>query len=429
MSNSDMADVKERNLKLFYLNRILASIGDYLVSPFLTVYAVMIGASTSELGFFTSMNNLSSNVLQVVFGRITDRLKRRVPLIVALGIASSLIWGLVALAKTPETYILLVVIHMLLASALTPVLMALMGDLIPVSSRGVVTASINFWMSLGGLIATVASGLVMTTLGGSNGVFAIPLFSAAALGILAYTVILAIRESPRRVVVRRPILDIRSLMADINVNPGFRSLCVTQAIYTLAMSIAWPIFPVTMIRTLNASMFEVSLASVASMLSSLIAQRFAGKLCDRVGCKSLITLGRFAFALYPLAYIVAPNIYVIIVLNFILGFPSALLSTALLVFLLDTTADDLRGELTAFYNFSVGLSSFVGSLMGGMVADHLVAALGLWGGCAVVYVVSTIGRLYGAYLVHRKLKEPKRYPSTLRTELLNFIKRVSGHTS
>lgn len=427
MSDGGETDMRERNLRLLYLNRILASIGDYLVSPFLSVYAVMIGASTSELGFFTSMSSLSSNVLQILFGRLTDRLRRRVPLIAALGIASSLIWGMVALAKTPETYIWLVVARMLLVSALSPASMTLMGDLIPVDGRGVVTASINFWTGSGGLAAIVVSGFVMTTLGGETGVFMIPLLSAAGLGILAYAVLLAIREPPRRVVTRRPIFDVRSLIADVYVNPGFRSLCVTQTLYVLAMSIAWPVFPVTMVRILNASMFDASLASVASMVSSLIAQRFAGRLCDRVGRKPLITLGRFAFVLYPLTYMVAPNIYVIIAVNFILGFPSALFSTALLVFLLDNTADDLRGELTAFYNLSVGLSGFVGSLVGGVIADHLLAALGLWEGCAVLYAVSAVGRLCGAYLVHRRLEEPKRYPSTLRTEVLNLVERLSGY--
>ena len=427
MSAGNEGDSKERNLRVLYLNRILTSIGDYLVSPFLRVYAVMIGASTSELGFFTSMSSLSSNVLQIFFGRLTDRLKKRVPLIAALGIASSLIWGMVALAKTPETYIWLIVVRMLLVSALSPASMTLMGDLIPVNGRGVVTASLNFWTSLGGLAAIVASGIVMTILGEDSGVFTIPLVSAAALGILAYVVLLAIKESPRRVITRRPILDVRSLIADVNVNPSFRSLCATQALYVLAMSIAWPVFPVTMVKILNASMFDVSLASVASIASSLIAQRFAGRLCDRVGRKPLITLGRFSFIFYPVTYMFAPSIYAIIAVNFVLGFPSALFSTALLVFLLDNTADDLRGELTAFYNLSVGLSGFIGSLVGGVFADYLLATMGLWEGCATLYAISAVGRLCGAYLVYRKLEEPRRYPSTLRMELMSLVKRVGDY--
>jgi len=120
----------EADLKLLYTRSVMNSLSSGMVNPFTGAYAVKLGATSSMMGWFQSSSNISNNVMQVVWGRLSDRLKRRIPFII-----------------------------------------------------------------LGGLIATLASRVLMATIGGIlQGTFFIPLTAATALGIISSLAMLGMKE-------------------------------------------------------------------------------------------------------------------------------------------------------------------------------------------------------------------------------------------
>jgi MFS family permease len=50
-----------------------------MVSPFMGDYAQKLGVTSTEMGWFQSSANLSNNMMQVFWGRLSDRLGRRIP--------------------------------------------------------------------------------------------------------------------------------------------------------------------------------------------------------------------------------------------------------------------------------------------------------------------------------------------------------------
>ncbi len=80
------------DLKPLSARSIVSSLGSGTVSPFLSAYAVKLGASASEMGVFQSASNLAPSLMQVAWGKLSDKIGRRVPLIVLGSIIASILW-------------------------------------------------------------------------------------------------------------------------------------------------------------------------------------------------------------------------------------------------------------------------------------------------------------------------------------------------
>ena len=61
----DLTSLENIKLKPLYVRSVVNSLGLGMVNPFLSPYAVELGASPSEMGWFQSLSNLSNNVMQV----------------------------------------------------------------------------------------------------------------------------------------------------------------------------------------------------------------------------------------------------------------------------------------------------------------------------------------------------------------------------
>lgn len=155
------------NLKPLYIRSIVNSLSIGTVNPFLGAYAVKLGASSSEMGWFQSSTNLSNNVMQVFWGRLSDRLKRRIPFIVLGSLIVSGLWIPIIFVTSASQLIILLAIQALLGSMATPAWTALIGDLVPSFKLGRANATINLWASIGSLIATLSSGIIMIAIGGT----------------------------------------------------------------------------------------------------------------------------------------------------------------------------------------------------------------------------------------------------------------------
>jgi MFS family permease len=91
-----------------------------MVNPFMSAYAVELGASSSEMGLFQSLTNLSNNVMQVFWGKLSDRLGKRILFIVLGGLIISAFWIPMMFVTNARQLIILIAIQTLLGSMATP---------------------------------------------------------------------------------------------------------------------------------------------------------------------------------------------------------------------------------------------------------------------------------------------------------------------
>ncbi len=405
--NADPSD-KHGDLGTLYTRSVVNSFSNGMVNPFTGAFAVRLGASSSEMGWFQSSTNLSNNLMQVLWGRLSDKTKRRIPFIVSGSVVLSTLWIPMIFVTNATQLIILLAFQALIGSMATPAWIALIGDLVPSLNLGRANATISIWSSLGSIAATLASGFIMISVGNSiQEIFAIPILIAAFSGIASALLMLKIKEKKNQEKIRLReslISDISKIFSSARKTPLFVRYCWIDGTYQFFMSIAWPLLAITQIKVLHASMLQIAVLSVVQMIFTIIFQAWAGRLADTKGRRPLLILFRLGFITVPLAYAIVPNMETLILLGAFWGIINAFGSASITAYLLDTSPQELRGSYIAVYNLTIGVVTFVGSLIGGYLSDFTTGALGLFTGLFAVYMISMIGRVIGAGL-HFTLKE------------------------
>lgn len=393
---------KEANLKPLYTRSVVNSFSSGMVNPFTGAYAVRLGASSSDMGWFQSSTNLSNNLMQVFWGRLSDRIKRRIPFIVVGTTVLSALWIPMIFVTNATQLIVLLAVQALLGSMATPAWTALIGDLVPSLRLGRANASINLWSAVGSVTATLASGILMISIGGSiHQILFIPLIVAAFCGIASSLVMLRIREkrNGEKLNLKQNLTsDILKVVSHARRTPRFLKYCYVDGVVQFFMSISWPLFAITEIRVLNASMLQLAFLSVGQTVVSMVFQGWAGRLADSVGRRPLLIFFRFGLITVPLAYALVPDINTLIIVSLFWGLVNALGAASATAYLLDVSPQESRGSFIAVYNLIVGVITFAGSLIGGYLSDFTIGFFGLIVGLQIVYLVSIVGRGIGAAL-------------------------------
>jgi MFS family permease len=383
-----------------------------MISPFTAYYAVKLGASSSEMGWFQSSTNISNNLMQLLWGRLSDRLKRRIPFIVFGGLIVSALWIPMIFVTSPTQLIMLLAFQALLGSMAIPTWTALIGDLVHPSKFGRINASINLWASIGGLVATLIAGILMMRFTESlQAMFIIPLVLAATFGTTASLIMLSVKEkktSEKLQLKGRIKQEIRNMTVYAKNTPNFLRYCYVDAVFQFFMSIAWPVFTITQVKVLSASPLELAILSIVQTAVTIGFQGWAGRLADSAGRKPLLIFFRFALVTVPITYALAPNIITIMVVGTFWGFAQALGNASATAYLLDVAPESYRGSFIAIYNLIIGVVTFFGSLIGGYMSDYMIGLFGLIVGLQVVYAVSIAGRSIGAAL-HLTLTETLKH--------------------
>jgi MFS family permease len=371
-----------------------------MVNPFMGAYAVKLGASPSEMGWFQSSSNLSNNVMQVFWGRLSDKIRRRIPFIIFGGIIVAGLWIPMMFVTTASQLIILLAVQALLGSMATPAWTALIGDLVPSLKLGRVNASVNLWASIGGLIATIASGTIMILIGGTpQEILFVPFVVAIVCGVISSLVMLYIREKKsgeKPNLVKNLTSDFSSMLYYAKKTPNFVKYCYVEGAFQFFMSISWPLMSITQIEVLNASMLDIALLTVAQSFVTIIFQGWAGRLADSVGRKPLLVFYRFSLITVPIAYAFSPNMTTLIAVSTFWGFSTALGQASMTAYLLDISPQEYRGSFVAMFNLVIGVTTFFGSLVGGYLSDYMIGSLGLILGLQIAYLISMVGRGIGA---------------------------------
>ncbi|MEM3770668.1 MAG: MFS transporter [Candidatus Bathyarchaeia archaeon] len=411
LERNDESSKNEGELKIVYVRSVANALGTGMINPFVGPYAVKeLGASSSEMGWFQSMSNISNNVMQVFWGRLSDRLGRRIPFIVFGGLVVALLWLPMLLIKTASQLVILISLQALLGSMTVPAWTALIGDLVPSSRLGRINATINLWASVGSILATMASGVIMTAIGGSvREQIIIPIAVATACGLLSSLIMFYVKvektnKNSGKEVKKSFMMDLFDVVKVVEKSPDFVKYCACSAVFTFFMSIAWPLFAITQVKVLKASMLEIALLSVVQGIFTIIFIGWAGSFADTVGRKPLLIFVRFSYVSVPLAYAFSPNIYVLTAIGAFWGAVAAFEQASVTTYLIDVSPEMHRGSFTAFYNLLIGTVTFFGSLIGGYLSDLTVGVYGLVLGLQIVYIVSAVGRFLGA-ATYFKLRE------------------------
>ncbi|MCL7393300.1 MAG: MFS transporter [Thaumarchaeota archaeon] len=279
-----------------------------------------------------------------------------------------------------------------------PSFIGLIAEVVPVASRAIVSASINLWTQVGSMVSTLSVGLAsLVGLPGFRTGFLIAMVS----GLLASVIMLGFKV-PRGRHASPSQISVRSVIRHIVKDNVFLRFCMMNAGFGFFMSIAWPLFTITLAKVAGLSFFEISILTVASGTAGIVGLLLISNTVARMEPAKTLMVNRSSLTLLPIVYGLAPSFPFLLGINIVSGINSALINTAVLLFLVENTPMEERASFVAFYNLLAGSSYFAGSIVGGFLLELLESRMQQSAAMLIVYSISAIGRL-GMGLAHYTL--------------------------
>jgi len=416
-------DDTKKALQVLYSNQLFNQFVNGTTSPFLSVYLIKIGGSASDLGWFQAVTNFFPNAAQMFWGRLSDITGRRVFFIVVGGILSSILWAFMIGIRSPTLFILVIGIQSFLGSMIAPAFSALIANLSPTMQRGAIIGMLNTIGAASSLLATLISGFLMQ-LSLTSDIFVIPFLIATITGIIGSLIILKIKnvDKPKNRYVKISDIFKYNLFSPLK-NKTFKTFIIASFVSNFMMAISWPLFNITTIELLNATILEIAILSVIGSFSTLISQNYVGKLTDRVGRKPLILINRFGLVSVPLVYAFTPNMYLLYGSNFFTGILIAMGNVAFFAYVIDVSDPAERASYIALYNTVNGTSALFGSLLGGYLGNSMIEKFGLRNGLIYTYLISAVGRAVAATMFF-KVNDVIRFHETIFSEFIKITDKM-----
>lgn len=385
------------------------------------MFLVESGATPTQIGLFHSITTSFQNLLQVLWGRIGDKKGRRIPFIVAGGLGYSIIWIPILYAVNPSLMLALLALQAVFYSMRLPNWTSLIGDMAPKDKRGLVTANVNFYATVAGLLAIISSGFIMYNIKGSLlETYSIPFFASTVFGILGTLTFLCINERKEERTDFAGSRNLSELLVEIKSNKDFMKYLVISFFSNTALVILLPIISIITIQIMKVDKLTFALYGVVRCLSLLVFQKRLGRITDLVGRKQLIILQRLAYVLIPGMFFLAPNKYYIFIPYALLGLLHAIESTANTSYLLDVTPSNDRGSFISLFNSIQGIGTFISTFISGFLIERFSQSMGLMSALQIMVIVTTLARIPTA-LAYTLLKEKNEYKRSLRDEVMGRL--------
>jgi MFS family permease len=374
-----------KRTKVFWVIAAGNATGQTFLFNFFSAFAALVGVSGSLMGFITSIRNLVSSLFQGTIGRLSDKYGRRYFLLLGFFLSFTTLAVLI-FSYNPVMLIIISLIQAFSLSIIIPVWNATLGDVTKHEDRasyiGKLTSvgtaiSVSLMLALAGIFYFLDERLnSMIMLGGWGYVIKEELQYGIAFGFAAFNFILCfigaliLKETGR---VERDLKQPKMWKAV--ENKPFRKYLIVNTTFGLIMSLLWPIFPIAQVTVLGLNFTQIAILNAIFSTLSSITQYFGGKLGDRIGRKPLLIISRFGMFSIPLFMIAAllTNQWLFLIAsNVIGGGCMGLYTVANNAYVLDLAPEDQMGAYSGLSQVFWGVTTFIGSLGAGFIADAVV---------------------------------------------------------
>jgi MFS family permease len=380
-----------RNLRYFWIDGLFAAISENFYLGFIALYALALGASSSQIGWLTAVGNLMGAIALFPGARLIEHLGRRKPVVVwsGGGVARFALLGFAFFPFFLEpsqtavvALVLLEGVRAFAANFANPAWTALVADLVPNSIRGRYFGSRNVAMGLAGLLVAPLAGrlIVLTNNGGDSTVLGYQLvfFIAFVFGMVSTAAFRRIQE-PEMTVDNGRVHQRGDLRRAIRRAPGYLGLVASAFLWNLSLQVAGPFFTVYLVEEFQAGAGIIGVLAAISSLTALVGQRLFGRLMDKKGVFWVSLLAGFMIPILPTAWMLITAPWQVGLINTLGGFLWAGYNLANFNLLLLLTPNSQRARAVALYQTAVFSSAVIGPLLGGYLADavsfHLIFAM------------------------------------------------------
>lgn len=359
----------ERNIVAVSVAMFLLALGENLWKRFLPKYLQVLGAPIAAIGFFGTCEDFLDGVYQYPGGWIADRYGRRRALLLFVTLAA-IGYALYWLAPSWPFVFAGLVFVMAWSSMASPTLFAVVGDALPKDRRALGFTVQSILRRVPIAVAPTLGGLAIAAYGLRSGV---------QLG-LAVTVVLA---AVTLGVVGRVNIPVTTDPVPTDIVAVWRSLptplrwLLTSDIFIRTCEGLVDVFLVLYaINVIGISAPAYGVLVAVQMTTAIVSYIPVTRFADRMGRKPFVIATFVAFALFPVAVVLARD-FVTLVAAFVVGGLREVGEPARKALIVDLAAPSLRARSVGLYYFIRSLTIAPAAFVGGLLWE-VTAALPFW---------------------------------------------------
>ena len=382
------------NRKLIALRSFIIAAGATAAASFVGVFAVMIGASAVEMGWLQSSSNSLSNLGQILWGRISDRVGRRTPFLILGSVILAVLWYMLPYSYNPVDLIILYALISLFSAMITVNWYSFIADNIA-EKRGHFLSIITNIASIGTVISLIAIFFLLDS--NSRKDIIIP-FTAASISYIASALIgFMLTEKKSKSIMSKNLLG---TLKTLKNNSIFYQYFMATNVQSFFWSLAWPMFPITIVTIMGFSLKVVALLTIAAIGSALVTQYFIAKFIDNINRIPLIFLNKIMLSGIPLMYAFFDSFPLFIGIEIYSGFLGSIQNSILTSYTLDVVPEGHRAEYISILNGFNGAIYFAGALTGGYLLSLFIDFFPLKLALIFSYIIVFSGRFISSFLFH-----------------------------
>lgn len=438
---------KEKALNLSIVEGSMASASVGVSSSYITPFALKLAAQPIHIGIISSLASLVSPLAQLKGSSLMEKYRRKsiatktvilqAILWLPISLLAILAWKNIAINYLLYAFILFYTILVALGGLAHPAWFSWMGDLISDERRGRYFSKRNRITGIVDFTTTILAVILLQFLENKNFAlvgFAILFFLAFVFRFASFTLLKA-QYSPHL----RPRGKYKINWKEFLKNNGnFKKFAVYQMFFNFAIMVASPFFAVYMLEDLKFSYITFIIVSLSSVVFYLIFMSFIGKWSDKYGNLKLLYLSNAGFALTPILWIfIKSPLMLILIPQLISGLANAAFVIAFSNFTYDALSEEKRGAGIAYVNLFVGIGSFIGALIGGILLNYI--NISFMNKFLFVFALAASLRLLVALFYLPRIKEEKKVKRapyllslivhpyrTIQHEVKHFVYRANG---
>jgi MFS family permease len=348
----------ERNVSLASAAVFILGFGEELWKKFLPKYLEALGASTGVIGLFGTAEDFFDAIYQYPGGWMADRLGRRRAFLTFVALASA---GYIVYLVSPSWPFVFLGLGLVMAwqSMASPGIFALIGDALPRERRAMGFTLQSILKRVPIVIAPVAGGVLIGSLGVVNGIHVALLIT---LGLGLATMILVSRIS----ITVKASQTTGIIGVWQTFHTALKRLLISDVIIRTCegMTGVLTILYVTNVQHFTIKQYGTLVA--IQMITSILVYIPAGKIADRVGRKPFVIATFVSFALFPLAIIAASG-FLLIILAFVIGGLREIGEPSRKAMIVDFAEDNVRARSVGLYYLIRSLSITPAAAIGGLL--------------------------------------------------------------
>lgn len=357
------------NIKMNMINGLAWAIGFNMVTPFIGIYAIKLGANDFQVSLLNSLPALMVVIGVIPITYLINKLKEVHKFSYIVLYIARTFYFLLALAplfsKQLQPWIVVILVGIMNLPSMTVGMcwQSFMSELIPPEYRSKVFADRNFWTTIVATITVLVTGWLLDKI-----VFPINypvIFTAAFIFGLIESYYFSKFHVVKRDSEETKSGNFKEAFRNMFESKKFIYFNATSFIYYFAWMMAWPIFTIYKVNFLHANNAWMSIFTIVSSIGSILAFYKWADLSNKKGNGFAVALSALFIGFIPLMWASAKNLYIGAVFDFLGGIAVGGYNMLLLNWLLELlppTSEKM--SYIAVFTLITQISAFIAPMFG-----------------------------------------------------------------